>query len=143
MVRAQLHEARSKALLPRAPHQLTQKHVAQMLKSMTTVGRGPSHNAMWKGLWRAIIHDRDNYTCFFCYRSGEDGVEIPGAGRLALRLQLDHIIPRSLGGENFELVNIRTTCRLCNHGRFKLSEEHFRAELLSLAKSVTAGPIRR
>jgi hypothetical protein len=27
-------------------------------------------------LWRAIIHDRDNYTCYFCRRSGEEGITI-------------------------------------------------------------------
>jgi hypothetical protein len=45
-----------------------------------------------------------------------------------------------------EFVNVPiawAACRLCNQGRFRLSEEHFRAELLSLAKSVSAIPIRR
>ncbi len=114
-----------------------------MLKSMKTAGRGPSHKALWDGLWRAIIFDRDNYACYFCYRSGEEGITIPKFGRLALRLQLDHINPRSHGGPDYRLSNIRTACRLCNQGRFRLSEEHFRAELLSLAKSVSAAPIRR
>ena len=114
-----------------------------MLKSMKTAGRGPSHKALWNGLWRAIIFDRDNYTCYFCHRSGEEGVKLPRFGRLALRLQLDHIKPRSHGGHDYRLSNMRTTCRFCNHGRFKLSEDHFRAELLSLAKSVCAAPIRR
>lgn len=67
--------------------------------------------------------------------------EIPKFGRLALRLQLDNIKPRSHGGHDYRLSNIRTTCRLCNHGRFKLSETLFRAELLSRTKSVCA-PIR-
>ena len=140
-VRAQLNEALTKRLLPRRPHQLTQRHV-EMLKSMKTAGRGPKHTALWNGLWRAIILDCDNYTCYFCYRSGEKGVEIPKCGSLALRLQLDHVNPRSHGGPDFHLSNIRTACRLCNQGRFRLSEEHFRAELLSLARSVCAGPIR-
>lgn len=139
----QLDEARHKVLLPRAPRQLTQRHVRQMLESMKTIGRGPSHRAFWDGLWRAIIYDRDNYTCYFCNRSGEEGITIPKFGRLALRLQLDHINPRSHGGPDYQLSNIRTACRLCNQGRFRLSEEHFRAELLSLAKSVSAALIRR
>jgi 5-methylcytosine-specific restriction endonuclease McrA len=107
-----------------------------MLKSMRTAGRGPSHLALWGGLWRAIVFDRDNYTCYFCGRSGELGVTIPKFGCLALRLQIDHIKPRSHGGPDYRLSNVRTTCRLCNQGRFRLSEEHFRAELLSLAKAV-------
>ena len=109
-----------------------------MLKLMKTAGRGPSHKALWNGLWRAIIFDCDNYKCHFCRRSGEEGVTIPECGPLALRLQLDHIKHRSKGGENFLLSNIRTACRLCNQGRFKLEDEHFRAELLSLAMAVCA-----
>jgi hypothetical protein len=143
IVRDQLDEAISKALLPQRPHQFAQRHVSPMLKSMKTAGRGPSHRPLWNGLWRAIIFDRDNYTCYFCYRSGEDGITIRKFGRLALRLQLDHINCRSHGGPDYRLSNIRTACRLCNQGRFRLSEEHFRAELLSLAKSVCAAPIRR
>ncbi|HUF24851.1 MAG TPA: HNH endonuclease [Vicinamibacterales bacterium] len=134
-VRAQLDEALSKGFLPPHPRQLTQRHV-EKLKTMKTAGRGPAHRTLWNGLWRAIIFDCDNYTCYFCHRSGEKGVEIPKCGPLALRLQLDHVKPRSIGGVDYHLSNIRTTCRLCNQGRFRLSEEEFRAELLSLASSV-------
>jgi 5-methylcytosine-specific restriction endonuclease McrA len=114
-----------------------------MLKSMKTAGRGPSHRALWNGLWRAIIFDRDNYTCYYCYRSGEEGITIEKCGHLALRFQLDHINPRANGGPDYRLSNIRTACRICNQGRFRLSEEHFRVELLSLAMSVCAAQIRR
>jgi 5-methylcytosine-specific restriction endonuclease McrA len=142
-VRVQLDEALQKALLRRAPRELAQRHVSQLLTSMKTAGRGPSHRALWNGLWRPIIFDRDNYVCYYCYRSGEEGVSIGPFGRLALRLQLDHINPRTDGGPDYHLSNIRTACRLCNQGRFRLSEEHFRAELLSLAKSVAAAHTRQ
>jgi HNH endonuclease len=141
-VRDQLEEALQKALLPQAPQELTQRHVSQLLKSMRTAGRGPAHRALWNGLWRAIIFDRDNYTRYYCHRSGEEGISIAKFGRLALRLQLDHVNPRADGGPDYHLSNIRTACRLCNQGRFRLSEEHFRAELLSLAKSVAAAHTR-
>jgi hypothetical protein len=83
-VRAQLDEALNKAFLPRRPHRLTQRHV-KMLTSMKTAGRGPAHKTLRNGLWRAIIFDCDDYTCHFCYRSGEKSVEIPKCGPLALR----------------------------------------------------------
>jgi hypothetical protein len=110
-VRVQLDEALQKALLPRAPRELAQRHVSQLLTSMKTAGRGPSHRALWNGLWRPIIFDRDNYVCYYCYRSGEEGVSIGPFGRLALRLQLDHINPRTDGGPDYHLSNIRTACR--------------------------------
>src|SRR4051794_4181354 len=75
LVEAQLAEARKDASFPRRPDQLTQLHVNK-LTSMKTAGRGPEHRALWKGLWRAILFDRDDYTCCFCHRSGEEGLEI-------------------------------------------------------------------
>src|SRR5688572_14111838 len=69
-VSGQLNEARDRALLPDRPYGLAQAHVAQMLRSMRTAGRGPSHTALWNGLWRAIILNRDDYRCYFCGRSG-------------------------------------------------------------------------
>src|SRR5687768_11248863 len=69
-VRGQLNEAQNKGFLPREPSRFAQRHV-EKLKSMKTAGRGPAHRALWNGLWRAIIFDSDNYTCYFCYRSGE------------------------------------------------------------------------
>jgi len=137
-VRSQLREAQDKNLVPPTPSDLKQRHVSAMLMSLKSAGRGPAHRALWNGLWRAIILERDNYTCYFCRRSGEEGVTIPGFGRLALRLQLDHIKPRAHGGQDYRLSNVRTACRICNQGRDRLSEAHFRAELLSLAKSVVA-----
>jgi hypothetical protein len=110
-VEGQLDEAREKRLLPTRPVALTERHVRLMLKSMRSAGRAPSHSALWNGLWRAIILDRDDYRCYFCSRSGEVGIKVRDFRRpLALRLQLDHIVPRSHGGHDYRLSNIRRTC---------------------------------
>lgn len=131
---------RERAHLPVSPSDLTQDHFEQLLRrrGLTTRGRGkrPSHIRLWQGLWRAVILDRDDYCCYFCGRSGEEGVIVDGEGRLALRLELDHAEPRSAGGHDYLLANIRTMCRSCNTARGRMGEAHFRAELLSLAAAV-------
>ena len=86
---------------------------------------------MWDGLWRAIIFDRDDYTCHFCGHSGERGLIVNGEP-LALRLELDHVQTLASGGHDFALSNIRTLCRTCNVARGQMIDEYFRLELQSL-----------
>jgi hypothetical protein len=54
---------------------------------------------------RYEVLSRDEHTCQSC------GVSAPNA-----ILQVDHIIPRSLGGSN-EMKNLQTLCMLCNIGK--------------------------
>jgi 5-methylcytosine-specific restriction endonuclease McrA len=128
---------RERADLPRRPSDLKQEHFERLLRrrgvSTRAYRKRPTQPALWHGLWRAVILDRDDYRCYFCRRSGESGVVIDGEGCLALRLELDHVNPRSFGGYDYVLDNIRTMCRTCNVARGRMSETHFRAELLSLA----------
>jgi hypothetical protein len=137
----------TKLLLPERPRDLTQRQLARLLqrKGLTTHGLGkrPEHRAFWHGLWRALILDRDDYRCCFCRRSGETGVNIHREGCLALRLELDHVEPRSSGGHDYLLTNIRTICRTCNIARSRMTDKHFRAELVSLAAAVIARSARR
>ncbi len=51
-----------------------------------------------------VIFERDEFTCVYCGKSSiEDGV----------KLVIDHVYPRSNGGEN-EILNLVTACCDCN-----------------------------
>lgn len=131
---------RERTHLPSSPSELTQEHLAALLGARGATTRGtsarPSQAGLWNGLWRAIVLERDNYQCCFCRRSATEGVDVPGEGRLAIRLELDHIEPRSAGGHDYALSNIRAICRTCNTARSRMTDAHFRVELQSLAKAV-------
>lgn len=65
------------------------------------------------GLWstlRASVFTRDDYTCRYCGRRGG-------------KLECDHVVPMSRGGETVE-SNLVTACRPCNRskGSKELSE---------------------
>ena len=55
---------------------------------------------------RFIILTRDNFTCQYCGRSVKEGVI----------LEIDHIDPKSNGGEN-KTDNLITSCKDCNIGK--------------------------
>ena len=54
---------------------------------------------------RFAILERDNFTCQYCGATPPDAV-----------LQVDHITPFALGGDN-ETDNLITSCRTCNNGK--------------------------
>jgi HNH endonuclease len=54
---------------------------------------------------RFRVLERDNYTCRYC-----------GATPPAARLEVDHVVPKSLGGSD-DLVNLVTSCSVCNNGK--------------------------
>jgi hypothetical protein len=138
----QLHRQfeRERIHLPGSPSELTQEHLAVLLAARGATTRGvsarPGQAGLWNGLWRAIVFDRDNYQCCFCRRMATEGVDVPGEGRLAIRLELDHIEPRSAGGQDYTLANIRAICRTCNSARSRMTDGHFQVELLSIARAV-------
>ena len=57
---------------------------------------------------RKAVFERDQYACFFCGKTKEEGAD----------LTLDHFIPRALGGTN-EFSNLFTVCRSCNSRKGK------------------------
>ena len=58
---------------------------------------------------RFLVLRRDEYRCQMCGRDASDGV----------KLEVDHIHPRSKGGTN-EMSNLQTLCKDCNRGKSDL-----------------------
>ena len=53
---------------------------------------------------RDEVYTRDQYACFYCGKTQDEGAV----------LNLDHFIPRKLGGTN-EVDNLFTSCKNCNN----------------------------
>ncbi|MGA2028518.1 MAG: HNH endonuclease [Verrucomicrobiota bacterium] len=58
---------------------------------------------------RFLVMDRDNFKCFFCGRTKDDGI----------KLVVDHFIPWDDYGETV-MENLRTSCEPCNSGKSNL-----------------------
>jgi 5-methylcytosine-specific restriction endonuclease McrA len=71
------------------------------------------------GMKRLRIYMRDKFRCQYC-----------GEKRPAHDLTLDHIFPRSRGGENSP-VNIVTACQACNNRKGNRTPEEARMPLLT------------
>src|SRR4051812_10584523 len=71
------------------------------------------------GMKRLRIYMRDKFRCQYC-----------GEKRQAGELTLDHIFPRSRGGEN-SAVNIVTACVACNNRKGSRTPEEARMPLLT------------
>lgn len=64
---------------------------------------GIPHPVFW-GEVRLRVLERDNYTCRKCGKPNlQNGDQ-----------EVDHIIPVSLGGDNFDLKNLQTLCHECH-----------------------------
>jgi 5-methylcytosine-specific restriction endonuclease McrA len=87
-------------------------------------------------LWRAVIFNRDGYTCRYCGRSTWEVEAAQGRG---LRFELDHATPRarlSMDCDDFDEENIVTACRSCNVLKGQMDSSRFEVELRSLAQAV-------
>ena len=88
-------------------------------------------------LWRAVIFNRDGYTCKYCGRSTWEVEATQGRG---LRFELDHSTARARLGEDcddFDERNIVTACRSCNVLKGQMDNTRFEVELRSLADAVS------
>jgi 5-methylcytosine-specific restriction endonuclease McrA len=54
---------------------------------------------------RVSVLNRDGYKCVFCGRNSQQ-----------IELEIDHIIPFALGGNN-DITNLQTLCFSCNRGK--------------------------
>ncbi|ABP87958.1 HNH endonuclease [Synechococcus phage Syn5] len=64
-----------------------------------------------KRMWRENIFARDGYACTYCGSSHN--------------LTIDHIHPRSKGGDRWSASNCTTACRCCNRAKGSMSVEEF------------------
>ena len=83
-----------------------------------SAGKQRAGAAQPKGRWirvekRAAIYERDGWECVYCGRGPRDARRMSQA---AVILSLDHLTPRSQGGDN-DARNIVTCCRTCNSSR--------------------------
>ena len=68
---------------------------------------------------RAIVIDRNGFTCQMCGKTPSDIDEDTGR---KVRLHVGHIVDKSLGGKD-EVANLRTLCSTCNQGAKNITPE--------------------
>ena len=81
------------------------------------------HAKMWRDHirrnWRAVrreILEHDSNTCRICGRSGN---------RNGVPLDIDHIVPKSLGGNEWNHGNLQVLCRSCHEAKTMLDNRLF------------------
>jgi 5-methylcytosine-specific restriction endonuclease McrA len=68
---------------------------------MALTGKRAIGSGKWKKLWLEILA-RDGYTCGRCYGTATT---------------VDHIWPRSKGGDMWDPLNLMSLCKPCNSGK--------------------------
>ncbi len=71
-------------------------------------------------LTRREVFRRDNFTCQYC-------------GRHNIDLTIDHVLPRSMGGQHI-WTNVVTACSFCNHRKGGRTAEDANMRLLHIPK---------
>jgi len=92
------------------------------------IGDRTGYSGKYNDLVRCIIFAKSSFTCRYC---GRGTLRNP-----SLQLHLEHIEPRSTGGDWFALDNLGCACRFCNLGKQVMGEDEFREELGEIARSV-------
>lgn len=88
----------------------------------------------WNGMnWirqdkRFALYLRDDCRCVYCLRA---------LGTKGVRMTLDHVVPRSLGGDN-AAENLVTACSRCNSRRGNLPVAAFAEVLIEMGADPTA-----
>lgn len=122
--------------LPRYAYPVEQAAMNALLKAAAPMARTAARCPRW--LWllrRAVILNRDGYTCQYCSRTAWHAYSDM---KRTLRFELDHRKARSRlrNREAFDVENTVTACRSCNVIKGQMEIEPFYAELESLARAV-------
>ena len=72
----------------------------------------PVYRGPWKTVRRRVL-ERDNHTC---------QIGLPGC--LGQANSVDHIVPVALGGDWYNLDNLRAACAPCNGELAKITQKH-------------------
>jgi 5-methylcytosine-specific restriction endonuclease McrA len=118
--------------LPRTSEGLRQRSIDLLVKRAGCARDGSKRPPKWLDhLWRAILLNRDRYTCRYCGRTAWDAHEQLGA---TLRFELDHRRAKSRLNirDDFDLRNILIACRSCNVIKGQMNRSQFVKELRSL-----------
>jgi 5-methylcytosine-specific restriction endonuclease McrA len=124
----------AQGMLPKLPGHL-RKQTVGLLISRFAPHREFSKSPGWlQDLWRAILLNRDCYTCCYCRRTAWDTHRELGA---TLRFELDHkrAKARLPQRDDFDLRNICAACRSCNVIKGQMQAGGFLRELQSLARA--------
>lgn len=127
---------------PASPDEVDQGVIDGLMVDAGALPHGESKDfdgAPWfRDFWRMFINHRFDYTCWICGRHAiKDAIPYEG-DELVLRLELDHVIPRSQGGAHYKLDHIRPACRVCNTARGQMEPELIYLEMRSLAETIMA-----
>ena len=124
-------------ILPEVAYPIAQSTINALLDD---IGRGHrlfDKSPTWlQHLWRALIFNRDCYTCAYCGRTAWGAHRELGA---TLRFELDHRRAKAKLGslrDDFDIRNIVTACRSCNVLKGQMDVSQFQKELSSLLSAV-------
>lgn len=132
-----IKELVGREILPGVAYPIAQSTINALLGDIVRGHRLFHKSPTWlQHLWRAIIFNRDCYTCAYCGRTPWGTHRELGA---TLRLELDHRRAKSKLGsqrDDFNVRNIITACRSCNVIKGQMDVSLFQKELLSLISAV-------
>ena len=126
---------RAQGLLPAFPHRLRPRTMHTIISRFAPHRQFSKAPGWLQDLWRAMLLNRDRYTCCYCRRSAWSTHRELGA---TLRFELDHRQAKSRlrRQDDFDLRNICVACRSCNVIKGQMKPSRFVRELQSLARAV-------